>query len=459
MTTFQDKFLSGFSPSDIVTPDAADYDATRALYNGMIDKRPRYILRCKTVEDVQAAIAFAKAGGLPLAIRGGGHNGPGLGSCDDGVVIDLSPLKSVEVDAQSRIVRVGAGCTQGEVDAVTSGHGLAVPAGIVSSTGISGLTLGGGHGYLTRKHGLTIDNLLEAEVVLADGRCVMASDAENADLFWALKSGGGNFGVVTRFGFRAHQVDNVFAGPVFYDIAQAGEIMRWYREALPLMPRELCVFLGLKTVPSTDPFPTDLWGRRICALICCYIGSKTDAAAEMAAVHAALPKPLMDGMRPMRFVELQGLFDPLLPAGLQWYWKGDFVRDLTDAAIEAHIEHGGNTPSELSLMHLYPIDGAVHEIAPAATAWGARDQTWSMVIAGVSHDPSDARALKRWAQDYWRAVHSENTHGGAYVNFMMDDEGPARVNAAYGENLERLREVKRRYDPENIFRVNQNIRP
>jgi len=362
-------------------------------------------------------------------------------------------------DPERRIVRVGAGCTQGEVDAVTSGHGLAVPAGIVSSTGIAGLTLGGGHGYLTRKFGLTIDNLLQAEVVLADGRCVTASDAENADLFWALKSGGGNFGVVTRFGFRAHQVDNVFAGPVFYDIAHAAEIMRWYREALPLMPRELCVFLGLKTVPSTNPFPADLWGRRICALICCYIGPEKEGAAEMAAVHAALPKPLMDGMAPMRFVELQGLFDPLLPAGLQWYWKGDFVRELTDAAIEAHIEHCGKSPSELSLMHLYPIDGAVHEVALAATAWNARNQSWSMVIAGVSPDPADAAALKRWAQDYWRAVHSENAHGGAYVNFMMDDEGAARVNAAYGENLGRLREVKRRYDPKNIFRVNQNIQP
>jgi len=459
MNITSDHTLSDFSASDIITPEDAEYDEARALYNGMIDKKPRCILRCKNQSDVKAAIAFARSNNLLLAIRGGGHNGPGLGSCDGGVVIDLSPLKSAEVDPERSIVRVGAGCTQGEVDAVTSKHGLAVPAGIVSSTGIAGLTLGGGHGYLTRKYGLTIDNLLQAEVVLADGRCVTASNGENGDLFWALKSGGGNFGVVTEFTFQAHPVDQVFAGPIFYDIAHAGEIMRWYRDALADMPRELCVFLGLKTVPSTDPFPSDLWGRRICALIVCYNGPEEDGVNEMQAVHAALPTPLMDGMAAMRFVDVQGMFDPLLPSGMQWYWKGDFVTELTDAAIAAHIEHGGKTPSELSLMHLYPIDGAVHEVAPEATAWSARNQTWSMVIAGISPEVSDAEALKKWARGYWEAVHAENTHGGAYVNFMMDDEGDARVNAAYGENFPRLQKIKRKYDPENTFRVNQNIQP
>ncbi len=459
MNSVQNDILSEFLGTQIITPDKAGYDEARALYNGMIDKRPRYILRCETQSDVQAGIKFARANDLLLAIRGGGHNGPGLGSCDDGVVIDLSPMKAVDVDVDNSTVRVGAGCTQGEVDAVTSQHGLAVPAGIVSSTGIAGLTLGGGHGYLTRKYGLTIDNLLQAEVVLANGRCVTANEDQNADLFWSLKSGGGNFGVVTEFTFRAHPVDQVFAGPIFYDIAHATEIMRWYRDALSDMPRELCIFLGLKTVPSTDPFPQEIWGRRICALIACYNGSEEDGMAEMQAVHAALPEPLMDGMGPMRFVDVQGMFDPLLPAGFQWYWKGDFVSELTDEAIAAHVHHGSRSPSELSLMHLYPIDGAVHEVEPDATAWSARSQTWSMVIAGVSPDAGDADALKTWARDYWQAVHAENAHGGAYVNFMMDDEGHSRVAASYGDNFPRLQEIKRKYDPENTFRVNQNIQP
>lgn len=459
MNSVQTDILSEFLKTQVITPDTAEYDEARALYNGMIDKRPRFILRCETQNDVQAAIRFARANDLLLAIRGGGHNGPGLGSCDDGVVIDLSPMKAVDVDSDTNTVRVGAGCTQGDVDAVTSQHGLAVPAGIVSSTGIAGLTLGGGHGYLTRKYGLTIDNLLQADVVLANGRCVTATEDENPDLFWALKSGGGNFGVVTDFTFQAHPVDQVFAGPIFYDIAHAMEIMRWYRDALADMPRELCVFLGLKTVPSTDPFPQELWGRRICALIVCYDGSEEDGRAEMQGVHAALPKPMMDGMGPMRFVDVQGMFDPLLPPGFQWYWKGDFVSELTDEAIAAHVEHGSKSPTELSLMHLYPIDGAVHEVAPDATAWGARSQNWSMVIAGVSPDAADADALKTWARDYWQAVHAEHAHGGAYVNFMMDDEGHARVAASYGDNFARLQEIKRKYDPENTFRVNQNIRP
>ncbi|WP_201742309.1 BBE domain-containing protein [Mangrovicoccus ximenensis] len=351
------------------------------------------------------------------------------------------------------------GCTQADLDRAASPFGLAVPAGIVSSTGIAGLTLGGGHGYLTRAHGLTIDNLLEAQVVLADGRIVTASGTTNPDLFWALRGGGGNFGVVTEFTYRAHPAGEVFAGPVFYDIAHAAEIMRWYRDALSGMPRELAVFLGLKTVPSTDPFPRDIWGRRICALIVCYNGPEAEGRRAMQPIHDALPDPLMNGMSVMRFADLQAMFDPLLPKGMQWYWKGDYVTELTDAAIAAHVAHGSRSPSELSLMHLYPIDGAVHEVAPDATAWGARNQKWSMVIAGIDPDPAKADELAAWAKAYWEAVHAENGHGGSYVNFMMADEGQGRIRAAYGGNYDRLAEVKRRYDPENLFHINQNIRP
>ncbi|CAN7206340.1 FAD-binding oxidoreductase [Aminobacter sp. LjRoot7] len=443
----------------LIGQDDPGYEAARSLYNAMIDKRPRWIVPCADVGDVVAAVNHARDRQLLVAIRGGGHNGPGLGSCDGGMVIDMSPMKRIDIDPITRTVRVEAGCTQGDVDLATSAHGLAVPAGIVSSTGIAGLTLGGGTGYLTRKYGLTIDNLLAAEVVLADGSVVTANAQEHTELFWALRGGGGNFGVVTHFTFQAHPAKEVYAGPIFYDIAHAAEIMRWYRDFLPGAPRELGMFFGMKTVPSCDPFPREIWGRRICALISCYNGTEADGMRAMQPMRDALPKPLMDGMMKIPFAALQGLFDPLLPKGLHWYWKGDYVDELSDAAIAAHVEHGSKSPSELSLMHLYPIDGAVHDVAPDATAWGARRARWSMVIAGIDPDPVKAPMLKQWASAYWAAVHKHNPHGGAYINFMMDDEGEARVRAAYGGNYQRLVAVKRRYDPANLFRVNHNIRP
>lgn len=451
--------ICDFLSCEVIDDQHPNYDAARALYNGMIDRTPRWIARCRHAQDVAAAVNFARENNVLLAICGGRHNGAGLGSCDGGLVIDLCRMNAIDVDPAARTVRAGPGCTQGEVDAAASRHGLAVPAGIVSTTGIAGLTLGGGHGYLSRQYGLTIDNLLEAEVVLADGRRVVASETENPDLLWALKGGGGNFGVVVSFLFRAHPVADVYGGPVFYDIAHAREIMRRYRDFLPTAPRRLCTFLGLKTVPSTEPFPREIWGRRICALISCYDGTREAGEAALGPLRDALPAPIMDGMDEMPFASLQGLFDALLPKGLQWYWKGDFIDELTDEAIEAHVEHGSKSPSELSLMHLYPIDGAVQDVAPSDTAWGARKAQWSMVIAGIDPDPAKAPALRKWARDYWAAIHAFNRHGGAYVNFMMEDEGEARVRAAYGGNYERLVEVKRKYDPKNLFKVNHNIAP
>ena len=386
-----------------IGPDHSDYDEVRALYNAMIDKKPELIIRCSNTEDVVAAVNFARDNAKLLAIRSGGHNGAGLGSCDGGVVADLSAMKGIKVDAATRQVTVEPGCTQGEVDAEAGKSGLAVPAGIVSSTGIAGLTLGGGHGYLTRRYGLTIDNLLSAKVVLADGSVVTASDSENPELFWALRGGGGNFGVVTEFTFRAHPVTDVFAGPIFYDVGQAAEIMRAYRDFLPDSSRDLAVFYGMKRVPATPPFPEPLWSRPVAALICLYNGSAEDGAAALAPLLDKLPEPLMNGMQPMPYVAAQGMFDPLLPKGLQWYWKGDFVNELTDGAIEAHVEHGSNTPSGLSLMHLYPVDGAAQDVDADATAWGARDTTWSMVIAGIDDNPAKAGELRDWARDYWAA--------------------------------------------------------
>lgn len=443
---------------DLIAPTDARYDDARRLYNGMIDKRPALIAYCSDVADVVAAVNFGRDRKLLVAVRGGGHNGGGLGSCDDGLLIDLSRLKGTRVDPGLRTVRVEAGCTQGDVDHAAHAFGLAVPSGIVSTTGIAGLTLGGGHGYLSRLYGLTIDNLLEADIVLADGRFVTASERENADLFWALRGGGGNFGVVTSFLFRAHPVANVYAGPIFWDIQHAAQIMRIYRDFLRSAPEKLCPFLGLKTVPSTAPFPQEIWGRRICAIISCYDGTAEDGERALRPLRAALPAPIMDGMSTMPFTALQSLFDGLLPSGLQWYWKADFVTELSDAAIETHIEHASKSPSELSLMHLYPIDGAVHRIDSSDMAWSCRDATWSMVICGIDPDPRNAAALQSWGRDYWNAVHRFNP-GGAYVNFMMDDEGQERVKATYGANYKGLTQVKRKYDADNLFRRNQNIAP
>jgi FAD/FMN-containing dehydrogenase len=451
------RFKQGFR-GDVIEPGDACYDDARALYNGMIDKRPRLIARCVDAADVVQAVELGRRTGMLVAVRGQGHNGPGLGSCDDGLVIDLGRMRSVRVDPDDRTVRVDPGCTQGDMDHATHVFGLAVPAGIVSTTGVAGLTLGGGHGYLTRKYGLTIDNLLGADVVLADGRIVTASAQRNPDLFWALRGGGGNFGVVTSFLFRAHPVSSVYAGPIFYGMEHAREILRWYRAFLPTAPRELCVFPGLKRVPSSPPFPESLWARPVCALISCFNGSEADGVAAMKRARSELPSPLLDAMGQMPFPALQSLFDGLLRKGLQWYWKGDFVKELSDQAIEAHLEQAAKIPQGLSLMHLYPIDGAVKEVASDATAWSTRDATWSMVIAGIDADPKNKETITRWAKDYWTALHRFNP-GGAYLNFMMADEGDARLKATYGPNYERLAEVKAKYDPQNLFRVNHNIAP
>ncbi|MBV9130539.1 MAG: FAD-binding oxidoreductase, partial [Verrucomicrobia bacterium] len=438
-------------------PASGEYEVARRVYNEMIDRRPAAIVRCADVADVKAALNFARQNDYTVAIRGGGHNGAGLGVCDQGLVIDLSLMKGIRVDPANRTVRVEPGCTQGDVDHASHAFGLAVPAGIVSTTGIAGLTLGGGTGYLTRKYGLTIDNLIEADVVLADGSFAIGNASQNEDLFWALRGGGGNFGVVTSFVFRAHPVSTVYAGPIFWEVKDARRVMQWYREFLPQAPLELCPFLALKSVPSTNPFPKELWGKKICALISCYSGPLERAEEAIKPIRQELPRPILDWMGPMPFTALQGLFDPLLPKGLQWYWKGDFVRELSDKAIDSHLEWSAKAPSELSLMHLYPIDGAVHGVGRSETAWGFRDATWSMVIAGIDADPAKAGALTAWAKGYWEAVHPY-TLGGAYVNFLMD-EGVDRIKATYRNNYNRLTETKRKYDPHNFFRINQNIKP
>ena len=453
--------IRGFMASlrgEVIQPGDRGYDAARQLYNGMIDRRPRLIACCLDVADVIAGVRFARKHDFLLAIRGGGHNGAGLGSCDDGLVIDLSGLRGMRVDPATRTVRVDAGCTSGDVDHATHAFGLAVPFGIVSTTGVAGLTLGGGIGYLTRKYGLTIDSLLEADLVLADGSFVTASKTQHPDLFWAIRGGGGNFGVVTSFLFQAHPVSTVYAGPIFWEATHAKAVMRAYRDFLPTAPEELGAFVGLKTVPSMDPFPKDYWGRRACAVISSYNGAASEGEKVMARLLESVPPPIFNWMATMPFPAMQALFDPFFPKGLQWYWKGDFVTSLPDEAIDTHIAEAAKAPSELSLMHLYPIDGAVRRVLKNATAWNTREATWSMVIAGIDADSEKADALKTWGRAYWTVIHPFNLEG-AYVNFMMDDEADGRVQATYGENYRRLASVKAKYDPENFFRVNQNIRP
>jgi hypothetical protein len=448
--------LSGFR-GRVIGPEDADYEQARIVYNAMIDRRPALIARCADAQDVARAVGFARAHGLPLAVRGGGHNGAGLGTCDDGVVVDLSALKDIEVDPAARAVRVGGGCTWAEVDRATGEHGLATPSGIISTTGVGGLTLGGGLGYLTRRFGLTIDNLLEAELVLASGETVMASADEHPDLFWAIRGGGGNFGVVTSFLFRLHEVGTILGGPTFWPVEDAPAVLSAYREFLPAAPRELNGFFAFHNVPPAPPFPEEIHLRNVCGVVWCCVGSEDDARAAMAPLLEATPEPLMHGVQAMPHAMLQGMFDELLPPGDQWYWRADFVNEIPDAAVELHAHFGSQLPSMKSTMHLYPIDGAAHDVAATDTAWSYRDANWGAVFAGIDPDPANRDAIREWSISYHEALHPYSA-GGAYVNMMMD-EGQERVRASYRDNYDRLAQIKRSYDPENLFRINQNIEP
>ncbi len=439
---------------EVIGPGDARYDEGRAVYNAMIDKRPAAIARCHDIMDVVTALEVARAHDLPVAVRCGGHNGAGLGTVDGGIVVDLSPMSDVTVDPVANTVRVQGGATLGAVDKATHEHGLAVPAGIISTTGVGGLTLGGGLGHLSRKCGLTIDNLVAAEVVLADGSVVTADAEHEKDLFWALRGGGGNFGVVTTFTFRCHQVANVLAGPVLYAMEDAAEVLAWYRDFIGQAPEELAGFFAFLSVPPGPPFPEELHLRKVCGVVWCSTGDE-DAPALKAA--RSFGTPLLDGIAPMPFPVWNSAFDGVYPAGDQWYWRADFVDSIPDAAIEKHVEFGAAMPTWKSTMHLYPIDGAPSRVSEDSTAWAYRDANWAQVMVGVDPDPANAEAIKAWAIDYWDALHPFSL-GGAYVNFMMD-EGQERVQATYRGNYERLAKVKAQYDPGNFFHVNQNIRP
>jgi FAD/FMN-containing dehydrogenase len=444
---------------DVITAADPRYDEARAVYNAMIDKRPAVIVRCADTADVVTAVRYARDHGLEIAVRGGGHNAAGLGVWDDALVVDLSGMRSTTVDPAAHTVRVDPGCTWGDVDHATVAFGMATPSGFIASTGVAGLTLGGGIGYLARRFGLTVDNLLSADVVLADGTLVTASETSHPDLFWALRGGGGNFGIVVSFTFRCHDIGEhgtVFGGPVLYDLADTAEVMRWYRELLPSLPEELSGWIALLTVPPAPPFPEQLWGRKVCGIVWCYTGPHAQADSVFAPI-TSFGKPLLVGLHAMPFTALQGAFDALYPAGLQWYWRSDFFNEISDAAIDVHLEFGARLPTGHSTMHLYPIDGAASRVPEHATAFAYRGGGWAGVIVGVDPDPANAATITQWARDYWAELHPHGA-GGAYVNFLMD-EGEERVRASYGDNHDRLAQIKRRYDPDNTFHINQNIRP
>jgi hypothetical protein len=441
---------------ELITPGDAGYDAARKVYNAMIDRRPALIARCADVADVIACVNFAREKDLLLAVRGGGHNGPGLGVCDGGLVIDLSRLRGIRVDPRDATVRVEGGCLWGDVDHATHPFGLAVPSGFLSTTGVGGLTLGGGIGYLSRRYGLTIDSLLAADVVLADGRLVTASADEHADLFWALRGGGGNFGVVTSFLFRAHPVATVYGGPIFWPLSEAGKVLRFWRDFILRAPAEINGWFGFVTVPPVPMFPAEHHMKKACVVTWCYTGDLAKAEAAFRPIRDFLP-PLMDFAGPIPFPALQSLFDGLYPAGLQWYWKADFVQELSDKAVDLHVKYAERLPTPHSTMHLYPIDGAASGVGKADTAFSFRDARFAEVIVGVDPDPANNARLTQWAKDYWLALHPFSA-GGGYVNMMMD-EGEDNVKAAYRDGYARLAKVKRAYDPGNLFRVNQNIKP
>jgi FAD/FMN-containing dehydrogenase len=441
---------------EVITADDAGYEDARRVFNGMIDRHPQLVVRCVDAGDVMAAIDIARTNDLVVSVRGGGHSVPGFGTNDDGVVVDLSLMKGIRVDPRSRTVRAEGGCTWGDFNHATYPFGLATTGGIVSTTGIAGLTLGGGIGYLDRGHGLSLDNLLSADVVTADGRFLVASDRENEDLFWALRGGGGNFGVVTSFEYRLHPVRDIFAGIFFYPLERAGDLLDFYRSYIADAPEELGMFPAFQIAPPLPFIPEKEHGKTFCAAVSCWSGPLDQGEKVLAPIRRAAPT-VAEMVGPMPYPALNSAFDPLLPPGLQHYWKASFATGLTDGAIQAHVEHGPRVPAVNSTMHIYPINGACHRVPSNATAFAYRDATFATVIAGMWPDPADNEQNIRWVKDYYKALEPHSAPGG-YVNFMADDD-QGRIRDNYAGNYDRLVSIKKAYDPDNVFRLNQNISP
>jgi len=439
---------------EIILPNDSDYNESRKVYNAMIDKKPAIIAKCFDVTDVVAAVNFGRENNMLISVRGGGHNAGGLGICDDGLVIDLSQIRYTHVDPKSKTIRVGGGCQWGDVDHAGYAFGLGVPAGIISTTGVGGLALGGGVGYLTRKYGLTIDNILEVDMVLADGSIVKANAKENEDLFWAIRGGGGNFGIITSFLFQGHPVHTNYAGPTLWHIDKTEEILKWYRNFIVNAEDDLYGFFAVLTVPG-PPFPEELHGKKMCGVIWNYLGPHEKGEKVIKPILDL--KPDFEHVGPIPHPALNSMFDVFYPTGLQWYWRADFIKEIPDEAVAEHVKFGEALPTAGSTMHLYPINGAAHKVGKNDTPWAYRDANWAQVMVGVDEDPANNEKITKWTKGYYDAIHPYSA-GGAYINFMMD-EGEDRVKASYGDNYDRLVKVKSKYDPNNLFRVNQNIKP
>lgn len=442
---------------ELIGQQDPSYDTARAVHNGMIDRRPALIVRCVDAADVVSAVDLARETGLNLSVRGGGHNVNGFAVNDGGIVIDLSQMTGVRVDVGGRTARAEGGATWADFDHATHAFGLATPGGVLSTTGVGGLTLGGGIGHLTRSFGLSCDNLLSADVVTADGRLVVANEVDHPDLFWALRGGGGNFGVVTSMEFRLHPVRTVLGGPIFYEMSQMREALSFYRDFMREAPPELGAFFGFHLAPPLPFIPADRVGEPMCVVVVCYAGD-LEKGGEVVRPLLEMGPPIAQHVGPMAYPALQSMFDALIPPGLQHYWKAEFVGELTDDLIEAHARFAPGVPHMSSAVHIYPIDGAVHLVGRNETAFTYREAQYATVIAAMYPDPADTAANREWVRDYWSAIRPHSA-GGPYVNFAMRDEGSDRVADIYRDNHRRLRAVKTVYDPGNLFRQNQNILP
>jgi FAD/FMN-containing dehydrogenase len=441
----------------LVLPGDASYDAQRRVWNGSINRDPATSARCVTVADVATALHFARTHGLLLAVRGGGHSFPGHSVCDDGMVIDLSLMKGIQVDPEARTVRVQGGVQLGELDAATQPYGLAVNSGIVTHTGVAGLTLGGGLGWIMRKYGLTIDHLLSVELITADGQLVKASASENVDLFWGVRGGGGNFGIVTEFEFRLNPVGpDVFAGPVFWPMEESPKVLRFYRDWVVDCPDELMTIVVQRRAPDLPVIPRDLVGRHVIAVAACHVGP-IDAAERVLRPLKSFGRPLLDLCQPKPYLVHQAMFDPGFPHGWWYYVRACDVAALTDDVIDIVAEHGRRIVSPITSIGLWQMGGAVARVDEDETAFHGRGAGFTFNINGNAYSADGFDAEREWARDYWSAL--EPYHTSVYVNFLMD-EGEQRVGQAYGTaKYDRLKALKRAYDPDNIFRLNQNIRP
>ncbi len=443
---------------ELIRPGDTQYDAARAVWNGAIDRHPALVSRCTGIADVQAAVRFARERDLLVAVRGGGHNVAGTAVCDGGLVIDLSPMKGMFVDPAARTARAQAGLLWGEFDRETQAFGLAAPGGIISHTGIAGLTLGGGLGWLMRRHGLAADNVQSADVVTADGEYLRASDEEHPDLFWGLRGGGGNFGVVTSFEYRLHNVGpTVLAGVMLHHAAKAREVLRFYRDFIESAPNELTTIVVLRMAPPAPFFPPSVHGQPVVVIGACYAGS-VDEGERVIAPLRRFGEPLVDLIQPTPYVSHQSLFDPTAPHGLGYYWKSEYVPLLSDALIDTLAERAWGVATPESYTIIFHLGGAVGQQDPGGSAFEDRRAAHAVNIDAVWSEPGQASACIAWTRELWEAVRQYST-GRVYVNFL-GEEGQDRVRAAYGEaKYERLRVLKRTHDPTNFFRLNQNIRP